>query len=568
MFKSMKLYQKIGVGFLIVILLSGVLGGIGVKYLTDLSKLTEKMYKQSFTISNTALQIETDIVKIHREMKDVVMSTNPLEIENSVKIAADLEEKILKEFDAVYQGFEGDKSIVNNARDAFNDWKPIREETTRLTLEGKYEEAKANTKTVCASQVKLISENMSKLINSTKSHAQEIHNITINSSNMAKSIIITVIISIIVISILIAFVITTSITRPIHTAVNFAREIANRNLAIQELDHDSRDEVGVLVNYLNEMHKNLRSIIQDIIDKSHNLGSSSQELSAAVEVINGQTQSINSGSQEIAAGMEETSASTEEIINSSKDIHLSTEDLLSRATEGNKSAKDIEVRAKEMNNNAVRSKEVAEITYKEKQEKIINAIADGKVVEEIGVMANVISSISDQINLLALNAAIEAARAGEQGKGFAVVASEVRKLSEQSAETVTSIQQMTKQVQDAFKNLSENAEGILNFIDEKVIVDYQVLVDTGLQYQRDAEYVGALVHDFADRTDQISTKTQQINVGVEAIASAVEEATASTYEISENVTETTNSIEEVTRVAKDQAELAQELSSLVAKFNI
>ena len=60
----------------------------------------------------------------------------------------------------------------------------------------------------------------------------------------------------------------------------------------------------------------------------------------------------------------------------------------------------------------------------------------------MGVVLEIISEVAEQTNLLALNAAIEAARAGEQGRGFAVVAEEVRKLAEQTQDSVTKIGEM------------------------------------------------------------------------------------------------------------------------------
>jgi len=68
------------------------------------------------------------------------------------------------------------------------------------------------------------------------------------------------------------------------------------------------------------------------------------------------------------------------------------------------------------------------------------AVEQGQDIERVGVVLDVIKSISEQTNLLALNAAIEAARACEQGRGFAVVADEVRTLAGRTQNSANEIQ--------------------------------------------------------------------------------------------------------------------------------
>lgn len=94
--------------------------------------------------------------------------------------------------------------------------------------------------------------------------------------------------------------------------------------------------------------------------------------------------------------------------------------------------------------------------------------------EEITQVLEFIKQVADETKMLGLNAAIEAARAGEAGRGFGVVAEEIRKLSDQSKDTVTRIRGLIDEIKKKVDETVGNSQLTIDSIDQQAASTQQV----------------------------------------------------------------------------------------------
>ncbi|MCX7921883.1 MAG: methyl-accepting chemotaxis protein [Clostridia bacterium] len=183
-------------------------------------------------------------------------------------------------------------------------------------------------------------------------------------------------------------------------------------------------------------------------------------------------------------------------------------------------------------------------------------------MDEINNFLSGITQIAEQTNLLALNAAIEAARAGESGKGFAVVAEEVRKLAEQSANTVRQINQIIHQIKDKTKNVLDEVNNGHIATQEGETVAKQVNQNFEM-IQLSFKDIDKYISDEISRIKNIAQLFSQINMETESIASISEEHSASTEELMATTEEHNASIENIYNLMHNIKNSSDNLQNLI-----
>ncbi len=361
-----------------------------------------------------------------------------------------------------------------------------------------------------------------------------------------------------------------SIIHPLNRMVAIVEQNGNADFSqsIPKKLLKRRDEIGTLAVSMERMQGDIRGLFQDILGEAGTMDHDVEISNEKIQMLSDKITTVSGLTQERAAEMEETAAGTEGMMRNTDSILESISSIKQDTLHGTEVAEGISLRAENLKKNAVESQKRATKLTSEINKDLREAIESSKEVGKINELSEGILEIASQTNLLALNASIEAARAGEQGKGFAVVAEEIRKLAENSQSSVAAIQEVTNQVIIAVRNLSSNAEKVIDFIGENVIADYQKMVDIGGQYYDDSQEVKGLVEAINQSSQALSDAIESMSKSLNEIAAANNDGAAGINEIAHNTADISASANDVSQIMNSVEESTQKLKHSVGRFTV
>lgn len=351
---------------------------------------------------------------------------------------------------------------------------------------------------------------------------------------------------------------------PMETMKKFVKE----KVIGTQICHKQKNEIEEIRYLIQEMEDKFIGVIRQTKAESDNIHERMQGT-------NNKVVSINENIMEIGAAMEETGANIDSqtanitMINEAcgsaaqSIIHLADE-----AQEMAANAKEVACRVERMAKELLEDKESATQVAAESKERMQKAMQGAEVIGEIANVSSAIQEIASQTNLLALNASIEAARAGEAGKGFAVVAEEIKKLSEDTDEEISKVNDLTAKVFESVKALFKESNAVLEFINGTVMSDYNKLETLVTEYQKDTGYYNQASESIGASAESVRDSVDSINEMIDSISMAQKELSDAATSVNENLQKITYSSENMSQETKEVLESVNSLQETMQSFQV
>ncbi|PKM65482.1 MAG: hypothetical protein CVU95_15245 [Firmicutes bacterium HGW-Firmicutes-2] len=559
--------KKLLIGFSAIMIIMVFLGVFGLYEMKSINNNVKEIYNDSLKGVYYLKDAHYNIIKAQRAEKNVLLSkTKDEKMEHTMHLDETYTDGIIKNLNLYMDLMEGEgnEAEIEALISKVNDVKKIQSEVIDKSMAGSEDEALAlsqnSTKTF---------DKIDTLITELSQHELAEADDTFINSNSTYNKSFLIFIGIILFALIAgAFIMSrmaASVIKPLKRSVRFADELSKGNLNSRIDIRMANDEIGMLVNSLNNTGEKLSEIVSEIKKSSMGLEESTEQLNIATEESNQVMDEIGVSVGAITDNIEQVVSSIEHISSNLKNIVINSDEVSKLTQEANTESNTLIESAKKGRSSVDilihNTKDIEKSTNE-----VHVTIDDLQVLSgKIDNIITVIKDIAAQTNLLALNASIEAARAGEHGRGFKVVAEEVRKLADGSAVAAADIENTIIEVQ----NKTNIAVQSITITEKKVIEGNQaaLVADTNLTIILDS------IAQLAEKIRKISVQSEEQANSAENISEHMDQAVInskdvaqSAHNINGNIGEQIAAIQEISALSNPLLMMTENLNKMIQYF--
>jgi methyl-accepting chemotaxis protein len=524
-FNNMKIGKKLGLGFGIVEVLMVALGMFSILQLSKVNNSTVDIATNWLPSVRTLGELKFDTAGLRRDTLNYIVATDKRQhYEEKLKDEIDAIAADEKKYEPMISSDE-ERKLYQGFRDQWDRFFDMNHRIRELAAQNKNAEALNVQQGEAAQLFDGAAKFLQDDVELNDKGAADAAKRAATAYSSSRYWVIGILIGAVVLGFGLAVALSRAISSSATTMLTMIQHVAANNLAIQDMEITSRDEIGLAGIALNQMKNNLHRTIESIADTAGHVASASEEFSAT-------SQQISTNSEETSAQAGSVSEATQRVSQNLQSVSTGAEEMTSTIQSIASNAHQ----AASVASGAVQTAQAANTT--------IGKL--GASSAEIGEVIKVITSIAQQTNLLALNATIEAARAGEAGKGFAVVANEVKELARQTAKATEDISRKINAIQTDTQGAVEAIGTISTVIGQ--INDISGTIATAVEEQ--------------------SATTNEMTRNVADAAKGSAEITQNIDGVAEAARGTSSSAQESLKAANQLAEMAVQLNNLVGQFKI
>ena len=535
--------------------------------------------RSAVQISEVSLKNVSGLAEIQRQTQDI----HNLGLSHIIAVDLDsmiqLVEKIRSQEDALEKDLESYKTYVTpDTQKEYNDIKKNYEElkyecanVMAFSAAGKSEDAYelANGKiSKCADAIESDIESIKKIVNQDADAQRQ------KLTSAYHSSIVTSVVTILI-SIAALFSAMVAVLRwVIYPLANTNREM---NEIISGIDNQQGDltrrvtitnnkEVASVGGGINAFMAKLQEIFRMISSNSRELEGVVNEVRESVQTSNGSVSDLSALTEELSATMQDISDNASRINENTESVAGEVKSIAEKTIEINQYTKEMKEHAEAMEHAARENMDTTGAKVNDIVSVLSQAIEDSNSVNQVDNLTNDILNIASQTNLLALNASIEAARAGDAGKGFAVVASEISQLAAASQEAANNIQSINAIVITAVHNLADNANGLVEYMNEKILPEFQKFVESGGAYHDKATFIESVMADFEAKTDSLQNSMDEIANSVNTISHAIEEGVSGVVSAADSTQVLVSDMDKISKKMDENFAIAEGLKKETSVF--